>query len=73
MSDICQTGTEVPELITESCNGVYTSTQCIIHPTAISCLNYHNKFISTSDNNALILALQYKDEQISQLTERRKS
>jgi len=70
MSDICQTGTEVPELITESCNGVYTSTQCIIHPTAISYLNLPINSSQQAINNALILALQYKDEQISQLTER---
>ena len=70
MSDICNNGTSVPTLTQESCNGVYTSTQCIIHPTAISYLNLPINSSQQTINNALILALQYKDEQIAQLTER---
>lgn len=70
MSDICQTGTSVPSLSQESCNGVYTSTQCIINPTAISYLNLPINSSQQTINNALILALQYKDEQIAQLTEK---
>ena len=70
MSDICNNGTSVPTLTQESCNGVYTSTQCIIHPTAISYLNLPINSSQQAINNALILALQYKDEQIAQLIER---
>jgi len=70
MSDICNNGTSVPELITESCNGEYKSTQCIIHPTAISYLNLPINSSQQSINNAFILALQYKDEQIAQLIEK---
>ncbi len=70
MSDICQTGTSVPTLTQETCNGEYKSTQCIIHPTAISYLNLPINSSQQAINNALILALQYKDEQIAQLTER---
>mgnify|MGYP006943095540 CR=1 FL=1 len=70
MSDICNNGTSVPELITESCNGVYTSTQCIINPTAISYLNLPINSSQQAINNAFILALQYKDEVISGLIER---
>jgi hypothetical protein len=70
MSDICQTGTSVPSLSQETCNGEYKSTQCIIHPTAISYLNLPINSSQQAINNALILALQYKDEQIAQLTER---
>jgi len=70
MSDICQTGTSVPNLTPESCNGEYKSTQCIIHSTAISYLNLPVNSSQQAINNALILALQYKDEQIAQLIER---
>jgi len=70
MSDICNNGTSVPTLSQETCNGEYKSTQCIIHPTAISYLNLPINSSQQAINNALILALQYKDEQIAQLTER---
>jgi len=70
MNDICQTGTSVPSLAEEVCNGEYKSTQCIIHPTAISYLNLPVNSSQQAINNALILALQYKDEQIAQLIER---
>jgi hypothetical protein len=70
MSDICNNGTSVPSLSQETCNGEYKSTQCIIHPTAISYLNLPINSSQQAINNALILALQYKDEQIAQLTER---
>ena len=70
MSDICQTGTSVPILTQESCKGEYTSTQCIINQTAIIYLNLPINSSQQAINNALILALQYKDEQIAQLIER---
>jgi hypothetical protein len=70
MSDICQTGTSVPTLTQESCNGEYKSTQCFIHPTAISYLNLPINSSQQAINNAFILALQYKDEVILALTER---
>ena len=70
MSEICNNGIDIPSLSTESCNGDYTSTQCIVHPTALSYLNLPANSSQQVINNTLILALQYKDEQIAQLTER---
>lgn len=70
MSDICNNGTSVPTLTQESCNGVYTPTQCIVNIPALSYLNLPANSSQQVINNALILALQYKDEQIAQLIER---
>ena len=66
----CYTGTNVPELQTEQCNGNYVSDNCITHPQSITYLSLpENSSVNTIVSN-LILALQYKDEQISALSAR---
>jgi hypothetical protein len=71
MNIICNNGVDIPNILqTETCNGEYKSTQCIIHPTAISYLNLPINSSQQTINNAFILALQYKDEVILALTER---
>lgn len=70
MSTICNNGTNVPELENEICNGAYISTQCIVNIPALSYLNLPANSSQQVINNAFILALQYKDEQITQLIER---
>ncbi len=65
----CYTGTNLPlELETEPCNGEYTLTNCIVNSAAIPYLNLPaNSQLNTIISN-LILAMQYKDEQIAILT-----
>lgn len=70
MSITCQTGTNLPTPTSEECSGEYTQTMCTIHPTALSFLNLPaNSSVFTIINN-FILALEYKNQQISELEER---
>lgn len=70
MSDLCQNGTTIPTLTEEICSGVYTSDNCIIHSEAITALNLPVNSSVRVILNALVLAIQYKEEQIQTLTER---
>lgn len=64
----CNTGTNVPILETELCNGEYIEDNCVIHPES---LVYLNLPINSSVNtiiSKLILSLTAKDQQISNQT-----
>ena len=66
----CNQNTDIPELPSEECGGVYTSSKCITNPLA---LPYYNLPINSSlfaIINAQILVNQYKDELIADLTAR---
>lgn len=71
MSTKCNLGVDVPEtLLDEPCNGEYTSSACIVNPTALSYLNLPiNTPVNVVFNN-ILLAFQYKDEQIAELITR---
>lgn len=65
--DNCYEGTNVPNLIDEPCKGKYTSDNCIVHPESVTYLSIAP---NTSINEILkkvVLALQYKDQQIANL------
>jgi hypothetical protein len=63
----CQNGTDIPTLQSEPCNGEYTSTNCVTIPEALSYLNLPANATVTQVFNALVLALQFKDQQIQEL------
>ena len=67
MSLTCQNGTDIPTLQTEPCSGEYTSTNCVIIPEALSYLELQANATVTQVFNALVLALQHKDQQIQEL------
>ncbi len=70
MSTTCNTGSNIPTLSVENCNGEYTSTECIVNEAALPYLNLPvNSFLSTI-LNTLVLANQHKDELITGLDER---
>jgi hypothetical protein len=66
----CYTGTDVPTLQEEECGGVYTSDACIVHAAAITYLNLPANSSVNTIVNALVLALMYKEEQITALSDR---
>ncbi len=70
MSIICQDNTDLPEFASEECDGVYTQSMCIIHPTALPYLNLPVNSSVFTIINTFILALEYKDEVISALEAR---
>lgn len=52
------------------CNGVFTSTECALTPTALTYLQIPINGSQDLINRNLILNLQYKDQLIQDLTER---
>ena len=66
----CNEGTNIPELLEEECNGIYTSTNCIIYSAAISYLNLPPNSSLTTIILNLVLANQAKDELIAGLNDR---
>lgn len=66
----CYTGTDVPPLEEEDCQGNYTSSNCVINPNAITYLNLPANSSVTTIISALILNQMYQDELIAQLTTR---
>ena len=66
----CNNGIDIPILLTEECDGVYTSDQCIRHADAISYLSLPADSSLAVIVTNLVLALMYKDEQIAELTTR---
>lgn len=70
MSTTCYTGTNIPPLENEICNGCYTSSKCIIHAAALTYLNLPaNSSLETIITN-LLLAHVNKDSLISSLEAR---
>ena len=67
MRNNCFIGVTPIELETEPCNGEYTSTSCIFHPSVLTYLNLPANSSMTDIITNLILALQYKDEQLQNL------
>jgi hypothetical protein len=64
----CNTGVTPIEL--EECNcpkGIYYSTECITNPNIITYLSLPANSSMTEIITALVLALQYKDEQLNNL------
>lgn len=71
MINCLPTGTNIPELLqSEPCDGIYTSDSCIIHPQAITALNLPVNSSLNTIITALVLGLQYKEEQIQELIAR---
>jgi len=66
----CNSGTSIPDLSPETCNGVYTSTNCIVQAGAITALGLPANSTQTQINTALVLALAYKQELIDDLIAR---
>jgi len=67
MKNNCFIGVTPIELESEPCNGEYTSTSCIINPNILTYLNLPANSSMTDIVTNLILALQYKDEQLQNL------
>tara|TARA_R110000782_G_scaffold181647_1_gene271942 strand:- start:257 stop:520 length:264 start_codon:yes stop_codon:yes gene_type:complete len=61
----CNNGISIPTLGVEECGGDYTNTNCVINPNIITYLNLPANSTMTEIVTALVLALQYKDEQIN--------
>lgn len=66
----CYTGTNVPPLEEETCDGIYSSTNCVIHQGAITYLNLPANSSVATIIGAFILNQMYQDELIAQLTTR---
>lgn len=69
MINLCPNGINIPELLEETCGGCYTKDNCVIHPQSITELNLP---VNSSVNTiviALVTALVYKEQQISELTQ----
>lgn len=60
---ICPTGVNVPTPTTEICNGKYTSTECTLHPNALT------EFSLAADSSVYDIIEVYKNAIIS-LTQR---
>lgn len=67
MAEKCYQGTSVPQKIVEPCDGDYKSTSCILSPNALIYLGLPQGASQTQINNALLLALTNKDQQIAAL------
>jgi hypothetical protein len=67
MSINCNDGVTIPQLISEECNGIYKNDICVKHPGAITALNLPANSSLNTIVNALVLAIQYKEEQIQDL------
>lgn len=63
----CVTNVNIPTPIAEKCQGVYTSTDCIIIPEANATLDLPADSTQTEVNDALTAALIYKQQQIEAL------
>ena len=63
----CYTGTSIPQKISEPCDGEYKSTDCVASPNPLIYLGLPQGASQTQINNALLLALASKDQQISTL------
>ena len=63
----CVTNVNIPTPIAEKCQGVYTSTDCIIIPEANVTLDLPINSSQTEVNNAITAALIYKEQQIQQM------
>ena len=63
----CYDGIIIPDPIEETCQGDYTSTNCVINPNALTYLNLPANSTMSTIVSALILALIYKDQVISEL------
>lgn len=65
---VCNTNqTNIPDLPSEPCNGDYTDSQCVVHESALTYLNLPANSSLSTIITAFITALQFKDEQISNL------
>jgi len=67
MNNSCYTGTIVPPLIEEVCNGEYISTNCVKTPSAIVYLDLPEGSTQTEINVAIVAFLLGKDAQIENL------
>ena len=67
MEKICNTKVTIPELLVEPCNGKYTSSDCVFTAKKIPYLAVNANAPITEVFSTLILALQYKDQQIENL------
>lgn len=65
----CFTNTTVPILGTEPCGGDYKDNNCVIHPDAIPYLGLPANSSENTIIKSLVLALLYKDEQITNINE----
>jgi hypothetical protein len=63
----CYTGIEVPPTTVEPCGGVYSSTDCIATPNAITYLEIAAGDSQTAVNASIASALQAKDQQLAEL------
>lgn len=68
--NLCPQNITTPDRIAETCDGIYTSDNCITHPEAITELNLPINSSVNSIVKALVLAILYKEEQIQDLTAR---
>jgi hypothetical protein len=66
----CNTGTDIPILEIDPCDGKFYNTACVIHPTALTYLNLPANSSVFTIINTFILALQFKDETIAALEAR---
>lgn len=69
-SILCPNGVDIPELSSENCDGIYTSTNCIVQAGAITALGLPANSTQTQINTAVVLALAYKQELIDDLIAR---
>ena len=69
MKNNCYTGVEVPNLITEPCEGCYSSDLCTIHENSIPYLELPVNSSVKSIIDKMVLALKQKDIQILELSE----
>ena len=68
MSINCNDGISIPTLENSPClNGIFYSDNCTIHAGAITALNLPANSSLNTIVNALVLAIQYKEEQIQDL------
>ena len=67
MNTNCYTGTTIPPLESEPCDGNYTSTQCVTHSGIITYLGLGANTTLDEILTKIILSLQSKDSQIQEL------
>lgn len=70
MNTNCYTGTTIPPLESEPCDGRYTKTSCVFHEGVITYLGLGANTTLDEILMTIVLAFQAKDEQIAELQTR---